>query len=107
MSDNGSDSRACGIGFRSLDEELGEELFPIDNRELLSRYGDHELELADGTTTLAEVLEPAGGREYEAVGSVRRAVLTMVDDDAVGPEGYTDRGGSVPGSDATDDPDSL
>jgi len=106
MSDNGSDSRASGVGFRSLGAKLGDEPFPMANRELLARHGDHELELADGTTTLGAILAPLE-REYEDVESVHRAVLTMVGDDAVGPEGYTDRGGSVPGSDATDDPDAL
>lgn len=106
MSDHWNDSRASGVGFRSLGEKLGDEPFPMANRELLARHGDHELELADGTATLAEVLAPLE-REYEDVESVRRAVLTMVGEDAVGPEGYTDRGGSVPGSGATDDPDAL
>lgn len=87
------DSREQGIEFGALAEDLEDESYPITHTELLDRYGDRELELASGEATLREVLQSENEAEYEDAESVRQAIFMMVSDDAIGREGYTDRGG--------------
>lgn len=101
MADTSEDSREQGVELGSLAGELEAETFPLTRAELLDRYGDHEIDLAGGSTKLEDVLEPRQEREYEDVDSVRQTVFNMVGEDAVGREGYSDRGGSTP----EDDPD--
>lgn len=87
------DSREQGIEFGALAEELEEETYPVSHAELLERYGDRELELASGRTAVEEVLRPEQETDYEDAESVRQAIFNMVGDQAVGREGYSDRGG--------------
>lgn len=107
MTDNPDDSREMGVEFGSLAEELEEESYPLSHEEVLDKYGDHELDLADGSTTVSDVLDPENEREFEDAGEVRQAILNMVGDDAVGREGYSDRAGSTPDSESSDDAQSL
>lgn len=92
MSNDSGDSREQGIEFGALAEDLEEESYPISHEQLLERYGDRELELADERTTLREVLVIENEDGYEDAESVRQAIFNGVGDDAVGREGYTDRG---------------
>lgn len=87
-----------GVAFGNLDAELEAHGFPIDHDELLSEFGDFELELTSGDDmTLREVMEPLqGGDTYESVDEVHQAVLNMMPDEAVGRKGYSDRGGDTP-----------
>lgn len=87
-SDDGSRTR--GIEFGALDD-LDEATFPMDKDEFLDAYGDHELDLEGDTTTLREALGPLGETTFESVEDVERGVLTMVGEDAVGREEYSDR----------------
>lgn len=100
MANDPGDTREQGIEFGGLTADLEEESYPLSHEALLDRYGDRELGLGDDQVALREVLSPEMEQEYEDVESVRQAVFTMVGDDAVGREGYSDRGGS--GSDGTD-----
>jgi len=95
MSDDPDDTREQGIEFGSLAEELETEQFPLSHEELLSRYGDHELELVDKQTTLREVLGAGNERTFEDVDGVRQAIFNMVGEEAVGREAYSDRGGNA------------
>ncbi len=96
MSENtdAGDSREQGIEFGSLAEELENESYPISHEELLSRYGDHEIKFIDEHTPLHTILGPENERQYEDAEGVRQAVFSMVSEDAVGREGYSDRGGN-------------
>ncbi len=96
MSRDSVESREQGIEFGSLAEELEDESYPLSRDELLDRYGDHELELADKSTALRDVLGPENEQEYEDAEGVRQAIFSMVGDDAIGREGYSDRGGNPP-----------
>ena len=93
--DQSDDSREQGVEFGSLAEELEDETYPLDKAELLERYGDHELVLEDDMTALGAVLEPLGEDEFESADDVRQSVLTMVSDEAIGRENYSDRGGET------------
>ncbi|NUE03565.1 hypothetical protein HUB97_13835 [Halorubraceae archaeon YAN] len=95
MSEDSVDSREQGIEFGSLAEELEDESYPLSHDELLSRHGDRELELADSSTSLRDILGPENEQEYEDAESVRQAIFSMVGDDAVGRKGYSDRGGTA------------
>jgi (p)ppGpp synthase/HD superfamily hydrolase len=107
MSGDPDDTREQGIEFGALAEDIETESFPITNEELLDRYGDRELTLVDGSTTLREVLGVKQEQEYEDPEAVRQAILNMVGDDAVGREGYSDRGGNSVESDLDDESKSI
>ncbi|WP_122087985.1 DUF5789 family protein [Halalkalicoccus subterraneus] len=95
MSDD--DSREQGVEFGEFEETMEEIDYPIDNDELLEQHGDDELELSGEPTTLSEVLDPIQDDEqtYETEEDLETMVMNMVGDDAVGREGYSDRGGSA------------
>lgn len=95
MSDD--DSREQGVEFGEFEQTMEEIDYPIDNEELLEQYGDAELELSGEPTTLSEVLEPVQDDEqtYENEEDLETMIMNMVGDDAVGREGYSDRGGSA------------
>ncbi|WP_129114535.1 DUF5789 family protein [Halegenticoccus tardaugens] len=94
MSDE-EDSREQGIEFGDLEEKLDDHEYPATAEELVDEYGDHELELPSGARTFGEILEPyqeESGEEFERAEEVRQAVFNMVGSEAVGREGYSDRG---------------
>ncbi len=107
MSDSSTDSREQGIEFGSLAEKLENESYPLSHEELLSQYGEHEIELMDGSTTLHEVLVPENDREYMDADAVRQAIFSMVGDEAIGRENYSDRGGNPSENADTEDSESL
>lgn len=93
------DTRTRGVEFGPLADELEDEDYPIEKHEVVERYGDYELGLEDDDSTVREVLEPLGEETYESAEDVRQGILNMVGDDAVGREGYSDRGGHTEGTD--------
>lgn len=97
------DSRTRGVEFGPLADELEDEEYPIGKDEVVERYGDYELELEDGGSSVREVLGPLGETTYESAEEVRQSILNMVGDGAVGREDYTDRGGHTQGSDEDDE----
>lgn len=100
MVNDSDETREQGIEFGGLADDLEDESYPLSHEELLGRYGDHELTLIGEQVTLEDVLSPGQERTYDDAEGVRQAVFTMVGDDAVGREGYSDRGGT--GSNADD-----
>lgn len=87
-----SDNRDRGIEFGDLTDDLESESYPLTKEELLERYGDRRLEHASGSVTLEELLTEEGDREYENADDVHEVILNMVGGEAVGREGYSDRG---------------
>ncbi|WP_254536923.1 DUF5789 family protein [Halomarina litorea] len=102
MSVDDDDSRTHGIDFGDLDEKLEDHDYPADADEIREAYGDEELGLPDGSTTLGEVLE-GYSEEFEDAEAVRQAVLTMVEDDAIGREDYSDRGSEAESAQESED----
>jgi len=94
-----------GVEFGGLIEELEGESFPMGKAELLGAYGDWEIGMENHTTTLAELIEPLGEDEFEDPRAVHGSVITMTSDEAVGREGYSDRGGQA--RDEADDGESV
>ena len=87
------DSREYAIEFGSLPDDLEGEDYPMDGDEFIEKYGGRELELEDGTQTVREVLGPLGETTYESADDALRTIAGMVSEEAVGREGYSDRGG--------------
>lgn len=102
--DNDSDDRDMGVEFGNIQSDLEREDYPLSNEQLLDRYGDRELETANETKRLREILGDLDDREYESADDVHQMILNMVGDEAVGQEGYSDRG---VGSAADEDPESF
>ena len=97
MSNDEDDSRTLGIDFGDLDEKLEEHDYPADADEIREEYGDEELDMSDRSVTLGEVLEGYQD-EFQGADGVRQAILTMVQDDAVGRENYSDRSSEAAGA---------
>lgn len=114
-SDVSEDTREQGIEFGQLQAELDEHDYPASGDELVAEYGEFELELPGGSTTVGEVLGKRhsedgtdGDIQYESPEDVHRSIHIMVGSDAVGREDYTDRGGSQQVADGeTDDQESI
>ncbi|WP_255196173.1 DUF5789 family protein [Halorarius litoreus] len=97
------DSRELGVDIGALADELETLSYPTTTDELLEAYGDAELEFSGTTRTLREVLDVQGldDEEYESAEEVRQMIYNFVGDEAVGREGYSDRGGTA--GDETDE----
>ena len=107
MTDDSEKRREQGVEFGPLGEELEAESYPVTVEELLGEYGDSTIELEDGSMTLSEVLQVENERTFEDSEAVRQAILAMVDSEAVGRDEYSDRGGTTPDENDTEDTESL
>lgn len=65
--------------------------YPLSADELSAVHGEWELELPNGSETLADVLERAGDEQFDSAEEARHAVYGAVCSDAVGRIGYSDR----------------
>lgn len=90
---NDPDTREQGVEFGSLSEELDAIDYPIEKSDLVESHGDHELELENERSTLRETIGPLGETTYQSSEEVKRSVLNMVGEEAVGRANYSDRGG--------------
>lgn len=107
MSDSNANDRQMGIELGDLNDDLEAHDYPASSGELTDEYGDRELDLPDGSESFAEVLEPVGDKEYESAEEVRQDVFNFVGSDAVGREGYSDRGTAPDQGEGEDEPKSL
>lgn len=96
------DNREQGIEFGPLADDLETESYPMSHETVIDRYGDHEIELENGSTTVGEILSEDMEREFEDADDVRQAIFNMVGSDAVGRQAYSDRGGETPNKDSDD-----
>ncbi|SEP20699.1 hypothetical protein SAMN04487948_12149 [Halogranum amylolyticum] len=109
MTDSDSDDREHGVDFGDLDDELDSHDYPASKDDLVAEYGDRELDFPKGEMTFEEALEgykPTDG-EFQDADDVRSAVKNMVDAEAVGREGYSDRGVESETTDETDTNESV
>ncbi|WP_132058057.1 DUF5789 family protein [Halorussus amylolyticus] len=98
MSESGDDSRELGLELGDLEDELQSEEYPVSADELLDRYGDHEVEMSGGSESFREVLVTGGDEEFESADEVKQTILNRVSSEAVGRQGYSDRGPNTEGS---------
>lgn len=97
-------SREQGVDIGSLADELDDHSYPATNEEVLSEYGDHEVDLMDGSKSVEEILGTVDGQEqtYDSADEVRQMIYNLVGADAVGRQGYSDRGGIAGDGEPTD-----
>ncbi|WP_255193064.1 DUF5789 family protein [Natronobeatus ordinarius] len=93
------DSRQQGVELGDLGEQLRSHEYPASQDELLEDYGDEELELAEETATLEELISPLNEDEYESYDELEGAIMNMVGDEAIGRKNYSDRTPYAPGED--------
>ena len=91
MSEN-DDARAQGMDFGDLPTDLEAIDYPADLETVRGEFGDRGIDLESGSTTLGEVLSPLEEETFESADGVLETVRNLVGDEAVGREGYSDRG---------------
>jgi len=96
--------RTLGVDLGELSEELDDHEYPVSADDLVEEYGDHEIELENGSETVRSVLGPLN-EDYESADDVRQSIVGMVDSEAVGRQRYSDRGGFEQSAPDDDDPD--
>lgn len=89
--DHSSGGRHTGIEFGALDQRLENHDYPTSTAELLEAHGDVEVGLQNGTEPLSEILGLLGEETYRSADAVRRDVVTLVGDGAIGRKHYSDR----------------
>ena len=94
-----SDDRTRGVEFEGIDPDDLD--YPLRTEELLDEHGDATISLKEGETTLKELLE-GYDTEFEDAEELREGVLTMVSDDALDRENYSDRGDEAAGGQESD-----
>ncbi|WP_254528663.1 DUF5789 family protein [Natrinema gelatinilyticum] len=97
------DSRELGVELGNLQETLENEEYPIGHDELLDEYGDAEIEMSGDTSTLEALIGPMGEDEYRDYDEIEGAIMTMVDDEAIGRKNYSDRTPPAAGEDRQDE----
>lgn len=61
-----------------LDEELENHNYPTTTDELISAYGDREVETQGGSKTITEVLTPVDNELYESADDVRNRLQGLI-----------------------------
>lgn len=85
MTDDEAAPRAVyGVVFGPLKPALREHAYPVTKEELIEQYGGFELEHADGTDRLEEVLRRADVASFREPRQVRDAILGVVGVDGAG-----------------------
>ncbi|MFC5133669.1 MULTISPECIES: DUF5789 family protein [Haloferacaceae] len=85
MTDDEAASQAVyGVVFGPLKPALREHAYPVTKEELIEQYGGFELEHADGTDRLEEVLRRADVASFREPRQVRDAILGVVGVDGAG-----------------------
>ncbi|RDI72552.1 DUF5789 family protein [Halopelagius longus] len=90
-SNEDAQDQQMGVEFGSLADELDAEEYPMSKEQVVDKYGDHELNIADGTKTVQEVLGQQGDEEFQSANDVQQSILNMVGSEAVGRQRYSDR----------------
>ena len=82
----------------ATDAGIDDEHYPLTTEEFLERFGDVELELANGTERIGDALERMDDETYESALDARFAVYAALSHRAVGRRFYSDRDPTPPGS---------
>jgi hypothetical protein len=99
--------REIGVEFGSLAEHLASHEYPTTSAELVETYGDAVLMLQSGEQTLREVFDAMAPVSFDSAEEARQAILSSVDERAIGRKGYSDRTPPSPGEETEYEPESL
>ncbi|ARS90422.1 DUF5789 family protein [Natrarchaeobaculum aegyptiacum] len=83
--------RELGVEFGDLAAQIEEHSYPLTSEELVAEFGEHVLELPNGTESVREILESVGAETYESPTEAQQALFNMVDSRAIGRKYYSDR----------------
>ena len=90
--------REQGVDFTSIDPVIEDLSYPVTTGELVDQHGDHAIERTNAEPiTISELFDSMGEDTFESAEEVRQSILNVMPEDSVGREGYSDRGGSLPG----------
>ncbi|MFB6298024.1 MAG: DUF2795 domain-containing protein [Salinirussus sp.] len=73
------------------EESFATHQFPCTSEGFLADHGDVELDLPDGSVTLASVFEGFPEEEFRTEEDARFAVYAALGEEAIGRKGYSDR----------------
>lgn len=76
---------------RETADVLASQNYPLTADELADACGDHELDQTDGGENLRALIERTGEQRFESALDATFAVYGVLDADAVGRVGYSDR----------------
>lgn len=82
---------------QAAEESFATHTFPSTTDKFVEEHGDVELELANGVTTLADVLECLPNENLETEEEARLSVYSALGEEAIGRKGYSDRDATQPG----------
>lgn len=92
-----TEDRETGVDFEGVEDVFEDESYPMTNEELLDRFGDRELDHANGTSSVYELLGPLEDQTYESPDELQQTLLNMVGEEAIGRKEYSDRGSNDTG----------
>jgi hypothetical protein len=72
--------------------------YPATTNQLTDSYGEYELDLPNGTETLAEVLRRVESQTFGSPAEAEELLYSAVSSKAIGREGYSDRDPTVLGT---------
>ncbi|NHN43504.1 DUF2795 domain-containing protein [Halorubellus sp. JP-L1] len=82
----------------STGDRIEDQTYPLTTDDLTDAIGDGEIELADGTESIDDVLERFGDQTFHTPEDVRHTLQAGVCERAIGRKGYSDRDPTTPGS---------
>ena len=103
------DNRQQGVELGELGDELESHDYPTTSTELVSEYGDYEIELPGGSQRLEEILGilDQNDEQFDGPEEARQAIYNLVGTEAVGRDRYSDRAGDTPKEGKTGEDESF
>ena len=74
-----------------VDNSIDTHTYPASAEELITEYGDIELQLPDGQETFGDALGRLGETIFEDAEDARLATYSVVSKNAIGRQNYSDR----------------
>ena len=100
-------TREQGIEFGDLAHQVATHTYPVTSTDLVTEFGDHEIELPAGTQTLQDMFEPLQAEQFDSPEDVRQTIFNLADQSAIGRKCYSDRTPPVLGEKTEWTPESL
>ena len=97
------DDHQQGVEFGSIESVFEALDYPVTAEELVSRFGDREIQRTSADPiAVRELFAGAGDRSFDSDEQLRQGMLNMMPAESVGRQRYSDRGGSE-GDELTDE----
>lgn len=87
-----------GMDLNGSGDAIDDQTYPLTTTDLLDELGETEIDLAQGSESIAAVLERFGEQTFETPQEVRHTLQAGVCERAIGRKGYSDRDPTTPGS---------